>query len=56
MNDNGVPLLAVEEMYQGRKIGEDYELAVRYMHLIGQDRGGAGGTPIAADGAPAEGE
>ncbi len=56
VNENGVPLLAAEQMYQGRKIGEDYELAVRYMHQIGQDQGGAGGTPIAADGAPAEGE
>ncbi len=56
VNDNGVPLLAAEELYQGRKIGEDYELAVQYMHRIGQDQGGAGGTPVAADGAPAEGE
>ncbi len=56
MNENGVPLLAAEEMYQGRKIGEDYELAVQHMHRIGQDQGGADGTPSAADGASAEGE
>ncbi len=48
VNANGVPLLAADISYKERKLGDDYDLAVEYMHSIGEDLGGAGGVPLGA--------
>ena len=41
VNKGGVPVIAESEVYKGKLIGDDYELAVEFMHAIGQDKGGA---------------
>ena len=51
VNGNGVPLIAANLQYRGRRVGDDYQLAVEFMHSIGIDSGGAGGRPQGAGGA-----
>lgn len=41
VNKNGVPKLAEDREWNGRKIGSDYDAAVSYMHSIAPDLGGA---------------
>ncbi|MBF0171128.1 MAG: hypothetical protein HQK87_08580 [Nitrospinae bacterium] len=41
VNKGGVPTVAEKRLYKGKKLGEDYGLAVTYMHSIGIDKGGA---------------
>ncbi|RMD97791.1 MAG: hypothetical protein D6814_08800 [Calditrichaeota bacterium] len=48
VNENGVPLIAEDREYNGKIVGEDYDLAVQYMHSIGKDEGGRGGQPFVA--------
>lgn len=49
VNENGVPRSLATIEYKDRQIGEDYDLAVEYMHLIGIDEQGAGGTAAARE-------
>ncbi|HHJ49800.1 MAG TPA: hypothetical protein ENJ88_02730, partial [Phaeodactylibacter sp.] len=46
VNEHGIPLIAVGKTYKGKTIGDDYALAVEFMHAIGHDDGGKGGTPM----------
>ncbi len=46
VNEHGIPLIAVGKKYKGKVIGDDYALAVEFMHSIGHDKGGEGGTPM----------
>ncbi len=49
VNKGGVPIIAETKKYKGQVIGENYDLAVEFMHAIGHDDGGLGGTPITAE-------
>ncbi len=46
VNENGVPIIAAAKLYKDQLIGEDYNLAVEYMHYIGKDEAGKGGEPL----------
>ncbi len=47
VNKNGVPLFVAKMEYQGKMLGDDYNLAVEFIHANAKDNGGSGGTPIA---------
>ncbi|MDZ7267515.1 MAG: cytochrome c3 family protein [candidate division KSB1 bacterium] len=51
VNKNGVPVFVQDMEYDGKKLGEDYDLAVAFMHATARDKGGSGGTPLAANAA-----
>lgn len=49
VNEKGVPNFVKDLEYNGKLLGDDYDLAVEFIHATARDNGGVGGTPVAAN-------
>ncbi len=45
VNENGVPKVFASIEYNGKPIGQDFGLAVEFIHATAKDLGGTGGSP-----------